>query len=65
MLRFHTKKKRIINFDSYLDKQRMHFDANQLYREHDKVIDGTLAGKLNSADVFRFVPNYKKSKIYH
>ena len=24
-----------------------------------------LAGKINSADVFRFVPNYKKSKIYH
>ena len=27
MLRFHMKKKRIINLDSYLDKQRMHFDA--------------------------------------
>ena len=67
MLRFDMKKK-CINFGSYLDKQRMHFNAMRKINCTEntiKLYDGTLAGKINSADVFRFVPNYKKSKIYH
>ena len=69
MLRFHMKNK-WIHFDSYLDKQRT---ENLLLREHQqeakrggwiKLYDGTFAEKINSADVFRFAPNYKKSKIY-
>ena len=72
MLRFHIKKKRIY-FDSYLDKQRMHCNAeNLLFREHQqeakrcsliKLYDGMLAEKINSANVFRFAPSYKKPKI--
>ena len=67
------KKKRIY-FDSYLDKQRMHYNAENLpLREHQqeakrcsliKLYDGMLAEKINSADVFRFAPSHKKSKIY-
>ena len=67
MLRFHIKKK-CINFGSYLDKQRMHFNAMRKINWIEntiKLYDRTLAGKINSADVLRFVPNYKKSKIYH
>ena len=42
MLRFHIKKK-CINFGSYLDKQRMHFNLISMQCgkstvEHDKVI---------------------------
>ena len=63
-------KNKWIHFDSYLDKQRT---ENLLLREHQqeakrcgwiKLYDGTLAEKINSADVFRFAPDYKKSKIY-
>ena len=70
ILKFHMKKK-WINFDSYLDLQ---CNAENLrFREHQqeakrcgliKLYDWTLAEKINSADVFRFAPNYKKSKIH-
>ena len=81
MLRFHMKKK-WFNFDSYLDKQRMHcnvimrkiyFTENQEQAKRCsliKLFEGTLAQKstqlmkINSTDVFRFAPSYKKSKIY-
>ena len=68
MLRFHMKKKQI-NFDSYLDKHRMHCNAWEHQQEAKrcsliKLYDGMLAEKINSADVFRFVPSNKKSKIY-
>ena len=60
-----------MNFGSYLDKQRMHRNAMRktafqrtLARGQAMLVDRTLVWKINSADVFRFSPNYKKSQIY-
>ena len=44
MLRFHIKKK-CINFDSYLDKQRMHFNATRKINCRTRYMMGRLLEK--------------------
>ena len=65
MLRFHMKKK-CINFGSYLDERRMHFNAMRKINCTEntiKLYDGTLAGKRNSADVFSLSQTTKSRKF--
>ena len=76
MILAHNKKTQYawISSEKEMNKLRiLPWRETLLHREHQqeatrcsliKLYDGTLADKINSADVFRFAPNYKKSKIY-